>query len=336
MASSLFHDLGDLLACPESGRRLKIAEDAWSVEETGRRYPVTDGIPNLFVPNSGAPAGTDVTELVKQFYEETPFPNYDEIDSRDSLEAKAKRSLFAAMLDSEIPTDAVVLEAGCGTGQMTNFLGMSWKHRVVGGDICLNSLRLAERFRVNNSIRNAAFLQMNLFRPPFRDQSFDVVVTNGVLHHTADPEGGFAALLSKLKPGGVICVGLYNSYARLPTLWRRKLFEMFPGRFMFLDPLLRGRRENIARYRAWFMDQYKHPHESKHSMDEVLAWFDRHGVEFLSGMPPFDGSAFSADDRFLERHSRGSKASRAAAQIGMLVSGSYEGGLFIVIGRKRR
>ena len=190
-----------------------------------RCYPAADGIPNLFVPLDGLATDSDVTELVKAFYEETPFPNYDDLNSRESLARKAKLSQFAAMLDQQLPSGAIVLEAGCGTGQLTNFLGMSWQRRVFGGDICLNSLRLAKNFRDRFRIENAAFLQMNLFRPPFRDESIDVIISNGVLHHTGDPRGGFAALIRKLKPGGLVLIGLYNSLGRLPTLWRRRLFE---------------------------------------------------------------------------------------------------------------
>jgi cyclopropane fatty-acyl-phospholipid synthase-like methyltransferase len=89
----------------------------------------------------------DVTGMVKAFCEETPFPNYDDIDSRETLVMKARQGRFAAALDVQLPDGATVLEAGCGAGQLTNFLGLSWKRRVLGGDICLNSLRLANGFR---------------------------------------------------------------------------------------------------------------------------------------------------------------------------------------------
>jgi hypothetical protein len=56
----------------------------------------------------------DVTEMVKAFYEETPFPNYDDIDSRETLVMKARQGRFAAALDDQLPDGAIVLEAGCG------------------------------------------------------------------------------------------------------------------------------------------------------------------------------------------------------------------------------
>jgi SAM-dependent methyltransferase len=332
---SAFRDCADILQCPVTGEPLVMAEDAWITRDGRQRYPADDGILGLLIPVDPTMSELDLTEMVKSFYEETPFPNYDDIDSRESLVAKSRLGLFAAALDEQLPDGAIVLEAGCGTGQLTNFLGMSWKRRVFGGDICLNSLRLANGFRKRYRIANAAFLQMNLFRPPFRDDNVDVVIANSVLHHTGDARTGFGTLLRKVKPGGLILVGLYNSYARLPTLWRRWAFERFGSTVYFLDDRLTWARMDKGRWRAWFRDQYRHPHETRHSIDEVMGWFDVAGVDFLSSIPAADGSPFTDASRLFERHSRGTMTVRAATQLQMLLTGGRDGGLFIMIGRKR-
>jgi SAM-dependent methyltransferase len=295
---------------------------------------VADDLPLLFHPAEAEGGRTDVTSTVKAFYEETPFPNYDDLDSRESLARKAMRSIFARLLDEQIPAGHYVLEAGCGTGQLTNFLGMSWGRVVIGADICLNSLRLAKQFRDRYSIRNANFIQMNLFRPAFRPGSFDVVISNGVLHHTADPEGGFRGLLQLLKPGGHFIVGLYNRLGRLPTDWRRILFQLFGDRLGFLDSRLRGDSLNQARWQAWFRDQYKHPHESKHSFDEVLRWFQAAGVHYVFAIPKPSGGPLTDVDSLFEESSPGTWIDRLHTQLGMLLQGGSEGGLFVMIGRK--
>jgi ubiquinone/menaquinone biosynthesis C-methylase UbiE len=58
---------------------------------------------------------------------------------------------------------------------------------------------------------------MNLFRPPFQDNSIDVLICNGVLHHTGDARKGFETLLRKVKLSGHILIGLYNSYGIFST-----------------------------------------------------------------------------------------------------------------------
>ena len=330
-----FRDCAEILECPVTGEPLVATEDGWISPGGRRHYPIEDGVSRLFAPVDPTVSDRDVTEMVKAFYEETPFPNYDDLDSRESLVAKSRQGLFAAALDEQLSDRAIVLEAGCGTGQLTNFLGLFWKRRVFGGDVCINSLRLANEFREQHRISNAAFLQMNLFRPPFRDSSIDVVICNGVLHHTRDARAGFEALLRKVKPGGYILIGLYNTYARLPTLWRRWAFERFGPRLYFLDRRLVSARMNEGRWQAWFRDQYRHPHETRHSIDEVLDWFDTSAVDFLSSVPAADGSPFTSTTRLFEPHSRGTITVRAATQLQMLLTGGRDGGLFVMIGCKR-
>src|SRR5262245_17637004 len=324
----------DVLRCARCSGRQEEAGDALTCGGCAQTYPVTDGIPQFFVPNERGGGKLGVTYIVKEFYEETPFPNYDDLDSRESLQTKARLGVFARLLDEQIQENALVLEAGCGTGQLTNFLGMNWRRRVIGADLCMNSLRLGKDFRDRFAIVNADFVQMNLFRPPFADASMDVVICNGVLHHTADPEGGFRAILAKLKPGGYILIGLYNWLGRLPTLWQRRLIEVFGDRMAVLDSRLRGAALNTGRWAAWFRDQYKNPHESKHSMGEVLRWFRDSQVEFVSSIPSIGDVEFGDDEPLFENHSVGTRLGRFSSELEMLISGGKDGGLFIMIGRK--
>ena len=86
---------------------------------------------------------------------------------------------------------------------------------------------------------------------------------------------------------------------------------------------------------AWFSDQYCHPHESKHTMDEVLRWYQEAGIEFINAIPKFrPDEAFSAREHLLGRSEPGTGFQRAMAQAQMIVKGSREGGFFVVIGRK--
>ncbi len=329
-----FVTLTDLFVCPKTGEPLHFDGECFSTP-SGMRYGMEGGIPQFFVTDEPVPEGKSVLDVVKSFYEETPFPNYNDIDSRERLKERAGASGFAALLDEQLPDGALCLEAGCGTGQMTNFLGMSARRKVIGGDICMNSLKLAKGFRDRHHLRNAAFVQMNLFRPPFRDNAFDVIVTNGVLHHTSDARLGFRSLVGKLKPGGLILVGLYNYYGRLTTLWRRWALETFGTGFHWGDPRLKDSKESAGRFKAWFMDQYRHPHETRHSQDEVLRWFAEDGIEFLSGVPQPNGKDFTLDTQLFQPHPPGSALDRLGVQLGMLLEGGQDGALFIMIGRKK-
>ncbi len=324
-----------LMKCPIDGEALTWDRDAGDLRDARHKYPIRDGIPFLFAPRVAPGAGaTDVTDIVKEFYEDTPFPNYDGLDTRDSLRQKARTSVAARLLDEQIPKAARILEVGCGTGQMSNFLALAWGRTVVGSDICRNSLRLAVGFRDRFGINNAHFVQMNLFDPFFRDHSFDLVISNGVLHHTADAAAAFRSIQRLVKPGGTIVIGLYNWLGRLPTLWLRSLVHTFGDLAALLDSRMRHEHDR-GRRKAWLMDQYRHPHETKHSIGEVLRWFDGSDFEFMSCIPTIGDMEFTDDMNLLEPHSRGTFLDRLSTELELLLSGGGDGGLYIMIGRKR-
>jgi SAM-dependent methyltransferase len=327
--------LEDRVLSPCCGTKLTRSNGALICGDCRHSFPIVDDIPQLFWPHEKIADPSDVTNIVKAFYEETPFPNYDDHDSVRSLINKSRRGAYARRLDESIRYNTSVLEVGCGTGQLTNFLGISCRH-VVGTDICLNSLRLGEAFRKEHGLSRARFMQMNLFRPAFAQEQFDVVLCNGVLHHTADPYGGFRSIASLVKPGGYIVIGLYNTYGRLFTDFRRQVFKLIGGRAKWVDPILRQPGMSGEKRRAWFADQYQHPHESKHTFGEVLQWFDETGFDFVRGIPALRPDDDGLDGVSLfDSQSPGSPLEHGIVQATQIVAaGQREGGFFIMIGRK--
>jgi SAM-dependent methyltransferase len=323
-----------MLCCPRCQGELAFSEVQATCASCGQTFPVDDGIPLLFWPTEGDADSDALTAQVRSFYEETPFPNYDEFDSVSSLIEKARRGVFAKLLDEQVPFGSCVLECGCGTAQLSNFLGVA--HRTVfGTDLCLNSLRLGQQFRDANGLRRVHLLQMNLFRPVFRPGTFDIVISNGVLHHTPDPFGGFKTISELVRPGGYVVIGLYHKYGRLITNTRRLIFRYTKDRFTSLDPNLRAMHTSDAKKRAWFMDQYKHPHESQHTIGETLKWLPKLGLEFVRSIPgtiPF--KPFSERENLFRPEPPGGPLQRLMVELGMAFKGSREGGFFIIIARK--
>ena len=322
-----------LWCCPVCGEALIAEGDKARCGACDRTFVREEGIWRFFWPHQKIDG--DVTEAVKAFYEETPFPHYDEDESVRSLIGKSRRGIYARLLGDQIPYNARILEVGCGTGQLTNFLGVGCR-TVIGTDLCMNSLRLAEGFRARHGLSRVRFMQMNLFKPALKPEQFDVVLCNGVLHHTSDPYGGFRSIARLVKPGGHIIIGLYNTYGRLLLDTRRAIFRMTGGRMKWIDPYLRTTRMSTDKQRAWFSDQYLHPHESKHTMGEVLKWYQDNGFDFVNAVPKFrPWEPFDDSERLFAPNDPGSRFDRAVAQARMVVTGSQEGGFYIVIGRKR-
>jgi carbamoyltransferase len=322
-------------ADPLTGDSLSVSSCCARNSMTGVSYPVEGGIPRLFVPTNPSSDTRDVTEIVKAFYEETPFPNYDDVDSARALVEKARAGTFARLLNEQIPYDARVLEVGCGTGQLTNFLAIA--HRsVLGVDVCLNSLTLAHQFKTAQGLERASFAQMNLFRPALKRSFFDVVISNGVLHHTSDCRAAFRSVASLVKPGGYFVVGLYSAYSRKLHYARRTLVRLTGTTNPWLDPHF-GRVAADAKRDAWFQDQYHHPHETAHTLDEVLGWMEQDGLTFVNSIPkPVPGPVLDPRERLFEPRDAGTSVSRILSQMANIGSGYREGGFFIVIGQRHQ
>jgi 2-polyprenyl-3-methyl-5-hydroxy-6-metoxy-1,4-benzoquinol methylase len=334
---SLIEMSGQTIKCPCCGGMLvsvgEIAEA--TCDSCELTFGSENGIPQLFWANEWGSSVVDITARMKAFYEATPFPNYDEVGSAKELATRAHRRLFAHLIDAQIPDDAVILDVGCGTGQLSNFLGLRPGRKIYGTDMCMNSLALGEKFRRQNGLSNVSFLQMNLFRPVFEQEMFDYVISSGVLHHTSDPHGGFITISALVKHGGFTVIGLYNKLGRIPLNIRKVVMSLTGGRVKLPDPQLNDRRLSELRKHVWFMDQYKNPHESSHTMDEVLKWFEEAGISFTNSFPSTNvGGSISDSEILFEPRSPGTRIGRFLVQLGMMVRGGREGGFFLMFGRR--
>ncbi|MDP8246172.1 MAG: methyltransferase domain-containing protein [Candidatus Hinthialibacter antarcticus] len=327
--------LDDLLICPKTGAPMRLQGDAYVSEgDDSVRFPIEEGFLRAFVPHEGA--DEDITQKMKAFYEEHPFPNYDDIDSVGSLIEKSLARGFPNLFNRSIPPHSTVLEVGCGTGQLGNFLSV-FQRRVVSVDLCLNSLRLATKFKTENQLDRASFCHMNLFRIPLKPESFDYLICTGVLHSTDDPVGGFRGFVPLVKPGGYMVIGLYNRYCRMKTVMRQWMYPFMGDRVAMFDPYLRQYKVSEEKRKSWIMDQYVNPRESLHTIDEVLQWFDDNGIEFVRALPSaVFGTRPDYDYRksVFEPEPRGTVLDHLLSQ-GREMIYDIDGGLFLMIGRKK-
>jgi SAM-dependent methyltransferase len=313
-----------LLACPSCGGRLRAP---LACATCGAVYSASAGLYHL------RRAGDQRTEVVRRFYTEAPFPGYPPRFNLSALRARAARSQFATVLDAAIPGDARIVEVGCGTGQMSLFLA-SADRVVIGADLTRASLELAAAAAARFHLPRVRFVETDLFHPGLAAGAFDVVYSSGVLHHTPDPRAAFAALVRLARPGGIIVLGLYNAFARVPHRLRRAVARATRYRLIPFDPVLRDRAAEPARREAWLRDQYRHPEEHRHTLAEVQRWFRENGVEYLRAYP----SAMLGEDppSASELFAPAGDAwgfEQLLVQLGWAARLGHEGGLFITIGR---
>jgi tetratricopeptide (TPR) repeat protein/SAM-dependent methyltransferase len=194
---------------PESLEALLVQQIAEPVEERRHRA----AIPVLTEIEAG------VSSAVRQQYEENPFPRW------VRLPPPAKALPFDVYLRQLLPLasfrplgkggDLDVLIAGCGTGSEPIMAAQQFADAtVLAVDLSLSSLAYAKRKTAEIGLNNIEYAQADITRLGSIGRTFDVISSMGVLHHLEDPIAGLRVLLSLLRPGGFMRLGLYSDSAR--------------------------------------------------------------------------------------------------------------------------
>jgi SAM-dependent methyltransferase len=112
---------------------------------------------------------------------------------------RGRRTVLArAIADLDLPADARILDAGCGSGRnMVEFAGHG---TVTGVELSATSVGLA-RARAVGEVIEGSVLEM-----PFPAGSFDLAVSLDVIEHLEDDLGGLREMRRAVAPGGALLV----------------------------------------------------------------------------------------------------------------------------------
>jgi ubiquinone/menaquinone biosynthesis C-methylase UbiE len=115
-----------------------------------------------------------------------------------------------------------VLDVGCGQGIDLCEFALAGA-RVTGIDLTPRHVELARRHLAAAGLQGEV-VQGDAEGMPFEDESFDRVISNGVLHHTPDIAAALRDIRRVLRPGGQATIILYNRnsiyYWLTAFLWR--------------------------------------------------------------------------------------------------------------------
>ena len=160
---------------------------------------------------------TDAVSIkVADQYGAAPYPRWTSLSvpAQDSRLARARALSPDNRLRQVNRPD--VLIAGCGTGHHAVVAAMGYGHKatVLGIDLSGRSLDYASGMAQTFNVKSLSFARMDLLDVDQLARRFDIIESIGVLHHTADPFKSWTALLSVLKPGGIMAIGVYSAAAR--------------------------------------------------------------------------------------------------------------------------
>lgn len=190
-----------------------------------------------------------------------------------------------------------VLIAGCGTNQAAyNALVMPGA-TITAIDLSASSLRHAQYLKDKHSLVNLSLHRMNLLDVKRLGQSYDLIISTGVLHHLPDPDEGVKALAGVLDDDGVMSLMLYGKYARVGVNMVREAFRILgceaqtPQDIDLLKATLSSLDERHAvmrylhiahdlDYDAGLVDTFLHPQERAYSVYDVMAFAENNGLAF--------------------------------------------------------
>jgi tetratricopeptide (TPR) repeat protein/2-polyprenyl-3-methyl-5-hydroxy-6-metoxy-1,4-benzoquinol methylase len=191
-----------------------------------------------------------VSEKVRDQYEQNPYPRWMKLPMchqalfNDELRRALPFAPFVPMPDDSAPE---VLVAGCGTGCHSILIARRFRGaRVLAIDLSLSSICYAKRKTQELGITNIEYAQADILKLGDIARTFDIVESRGVLHHLADPFLGWRTLLSRLRPGGFMGLGLYSEIARRHVVKARELIAA-RGYAGTLDGIRRFREDLTAK-----------------------------------------------------------------------------------------
>lgn len=153
----------------------------------------------------------------------------------DDLIKKGGEEYFDILNDEIINSETYALDIGCGTGRWTKYLAS--KIGFVEAVDPSNAIFAADKLLGN--IKNVRLSKASIETLPFADETFDFVMSIGVLHHIPDTQKALNDCVKKLKRGGLFYVYLYYNLDRRGPFYKmlftisdsiRKIVSKFPGK----------------------------------------------------------------------------------------------------------
>ena len=274
--------------------------------------------------NSFSSIINETSNKVKDQYEINPYPRWQTIvlsNHQKSLDEFLIEKNLNFKIFKKINFDnPKVLVAGCGTGQHTLSVQSSYLNAdITCIDLSTSSIAYAKRKILEYNLPNIKFFHcdiLNLEKFPYFD--YDLIESSGVIHHMESPNIGLKLLVSKLKQGGFLKLGLYSRIARQSVINFR---DSFSNSFDDLSShqikrirqsLIEKKLDKFSNLFLWsdfyslseFRDLLLHAKEHQYSCIDIKNLLSEEKLEFIG----FELSNTSIYRKFIDLYGEDSKS----------------------------
>ncbi len=217
-------------------------------------------------------------------------------DQEEILQEKFDNRMMGEAIRELAKPGALVVDVGCGACRVARLVRRHTRADTLSVDLSVKSLHCA---RGMDSGPLVAGDNMHL---PIASDRADLIISNGVIHHTPDSRSSFFELARILKPGGTLVVSVYDRNGWYYWVWRypgaliRSLrglvgdvalkYSIFPFFHIGVLALLSWQTRRLFSLpveTSWnlFHDQFTTPQCEFHTFDEVAGWGTEIGLQWL-------------------------------------------------------
>lgn len=218
-----------------------------------------------------------MTELT--FYDKTPF-EYGYSSKQEIIDNM--NPLLKQLIEQN--KGKVFCDIGCGCGRNLIYAS-DFAQKLIGVDLSTTSLAFAKEFVKND---NLELVEGNNLSIPLANNIADLVISDGVCHHTGDTFKAFSECVRILKPNGKLYLAVYKKYRYYPLVYHvvgglfrlmnkiklsKVIVESIFVKFHYLMyKIFKKQKLSLNETRNIFFDYFITPIASFQSKSDVRLW----------------------------------------------------------------
>lgn len=222
------------------------------------------------------------------FYDNTPFEyGY---SSKEEIISNMNPLLKQLMEQNK---GGVFCDIGCGCGRNLVYAS-KYAEKLIGVDLSTESLAFAKKFVQS---KNLELKQGNNLEIPIETATADIVVSDGVCHHTGDTLKAFSECVRILKNGGKLYLAVYKKFRYYPLVYYvvggafRVMNKVKIGTFLvenlfvnfhyLMYKMFKKQQLNKSETRNIFFDYFITPVATFQSKSDVKKWCSKYNCSIV-------------------------------------------------------